>query len=71
MEALKILERNENLSWDYDGEADVLYISVGEPGNALGVDVGDGVVIRYNEDTGEMVGLTIIGVRQRSISALK
>ena len=29
MEAIKILEKKENLNWDYDEEADVLYISIG------------------------------------------
>lgn len=71
MEALKILQKKENLNWDYDEEADVLYISVGEPAKALGLDVGEGVIVRYQEKTGEVVGLTIIGVRQRSLVAMK
>ena len=70
MEALKIFERKENLNWDYDEEADVLYISVEEPAKALGLDVGEGVIVRYREDTGELVGLTIIGVKERSLIAM-
>lgn len=70
MEAVKIFERKENLNWDYDEEADVLYISVEEPAKALGLDVGEGVIVRYREDTGELVGLTIIGVKQRSLIAM-
>jgi len=70
METLKILERKQNLNWDYDEEADVLYISVGKPKKAVGLDVGEGVVVRYQEDTGEVVGLTIIGVKERSLKAL-
>ncbi len=30
MEALRILEKEEKLSWEYDDEADVLYISMSE-----------------------------------------
>ncbi len=71
MEMLKILEKKENLSWDYDEEADVLYISIGEPVKAVGLDVGEGVIIRYQEETGEVVGLTIIGVKQRSLIAMQ
>lgn len=71
MEALKILQKKENLNWDYDEEADVLYISIGEPAKALGLDVGEGVIVRYQEESGEVVGLTIIGVRQRSLVAMK
>ena len=70
MEALKILEKEENLSWEYDEEADVLYISLGEPQKALGLDVGDGVIVRYREDIGEVVGITIIGMKERSLRAM-
>jgi uncharacterized protein YuzE len=65
MEALKILEGKPQLNWDYDGEADVLYISVGKPRPALGVDIGDGVIVRWDEQKREVVGLTIIGLRAR------
>jgi uncharacterized protein YuzE len=71
MEALKILDKKENLNWDYDEEADVLYISIGKPVKALGMDTGDGVIIRYQEETGEVVGVTIIGVRERTSTAMK
>jgi len=71
METVKILEKPETLNWDYDEEADVLYISVGEPQKALGFDIGEGIVLRYNEAKNEVVGLTIIGVRERLISELK
>jgi uncharacterized protein YuzE len=65
MEALKILEGKPQLNWDYDEEADVLYISVGKPRPALGVDIGDGVIVRWDEQKREVVGLTIIGLRAR------
>ncbi|KAB2833532.1 MAG: DUF2283 domain-containing protein [Candidatus Brocadia sp.] len=71
MEAIKILDKKENLSWDYDEEADVLYISVGEPQKAVGVDIGEGAIVRYREDTGEVVGLTLIGVKERLLNSLK
>lgn len=71
MEAIKILDKKENLSWDYDEEADVLYISIGEPQKAIGVDIGEGAILRYREDTGEVVGLTLIGVKERLLNSLK
>ena len=71
METLKILDKKENLNWDYDEEADVLYISIGEPVKALGLDSGEGVIVRYQEDTGEVVGVTIIGVMERAAASLK
>ena len=70
MEAIKILDKMENLNWEYDEEADTLYISVGEPKPATGIDIGEGVIVRFDETRGEVVGLTIIGVKERSLSAL-
>jgi len=71
MDAVKILERKERVDWDYDEEADVLYLSVGKPRKATGVDIGQGVVIRYDEKKKEVVGLTILGVRARLVQSLK
>jgi uncharacterized protein YuzE len=65
MEALKILESKPQLNWEYDEEADVLYISVGKPRPAVGVDIGEGVIVRWDEKKKEIVGLTIIGLRER------
>jgi hypothetical protein len=42
-----------------------IYLSVGAPRSAVGVDIGDGVVLRYDEETQEVVGLTVIGLRQQ------
>jgi len=63
--------KTEHVYWDYDEEADVLYISVGEPVKAVGLDIGGGVIVRYSEERGEIVGLTIIGIRERSLRALR
>jgi uncharacterized protein YuzE len=71
MEAVKILERKERVDWDYDEEADVLYLSIGKPRKATGVDIGDGVVVRYDEKKREVVGLTILGVRARLVESLE
>lgn len=70
MEAIKILEKQENLDWNYDEEADVLYISIGEPRKALGVDIGEGAIVRYIESSGEVVGLTLVGVKERVLKSL-
>jgi uncharacterized protein YuzE len=72
MEAVKILEKKEHVNWDYyDEEADVLYLSIGNPRKATGVDIGQGVVVRYDEKKREVVGLTILGVRSRLAESLK
>lgn len=66
MEAVKLFENKDvPLDWDYDGEADTLYLSFGAPRPAVGLDVGEGILIRYDENAKEVVGLTIIGVGRR------
>jgi uncharacterized protein YuzE len=70
MDTVTILEKPETLNWDYDEDADVLYLSIGEPQPAIGIDIGKGVVLRYNETEKIVVGLTIIGLRARLLKEL-
>lgn len=70
MEAVKILEKRERLDWEYDEDADVLYLSIGKPRKATGVDIGQGVVVRYDEKRREVVGLTTLGMRARLVKSL-
>jgi uncharacterized protein YuzE len=67
---MTILEQPTTLHWDYDEEADVLYLSVGAPRPAVGVDIGEGLVIRFDEAEQSVVGLTVIGLRARTLQAL-
>ena len=66
MEPVELSLAKEAPRGSYDEGADVLYISLGEPRPALGVDVGDGLIVLYDEDTNEIVGVTIIGLRKRA-----
>lgn len=70
MEALNILEGRQTLNWEFDEEADVLYISVGEPRPAVGTDIGEGVIVRYDEKQKEVVGITILGFRARTLQSI-
>ena len=65
MEAVKILGKPDSLRWDYDDEADVLYLTIGEPKPAVGVDIGEGIVVRDDETDKQIVGLTLTGLRER------
>lgn len=71
MEAIRFLEDTKNADWDYDEEADTLYMSVGKPREATGLDVGNGTIVRYDELTHEVVGLTFVGLRDRFIRQLR
>ena len=65
MDPVTPLEEQGTFEWEYDVEGDVLYLSEGTPRPALGVDVGDGLIFRYDESAGKLVGVTIVGVRSR------
>ena len=70
METIRILEKPTGIDWDYDEEADVLYLSIGEPQPAVGVDIGEGVIVRYDESQKEVIGLTLIGLRARLLMGI-
>jgi uncharacterized protein YuzE len=70
METLNISEKKTNLRWQYDAEADVLYISFGNPKNAEGIDIGEGTIIRILPDSQEIIGITILNPMHRTMSSL-
>ena len=70
METLNISEKKDKIKWDYDAEADVLYISFGNPMNAEGVDIGEGTIIRIQPDSKEIVGVTILNPLHRTLASL-
>jgi uncharacterized protein YuzE len=58
----------EKINLNYDEEADVLYISFGEPREAKdSVEVEDGVV--YSIAGNEVVGITITDFKSRTLKA--
>jgi uncharacterized protein YuzE len=70
METLNISEKKNKIKWDYDADADVLYISFGNPKNAEGVDIGEGTIIRIRPDTKEITGVTILNPLNRTLLSL-
>jgi uncharacterized protein YuzE len=70
VEAVRMLEGRDPVTRTYDEDADVLYLSLGAPRAAVGVDVGDGVILRYDEAANEVVGVTLVGMRAKLIRRL-
>lgn len=70
MDSIRILEDSKKVAGFYDKEADVLYISLGESCAAVAVDISDGVIARYNEESQSIVGITVTGLRQRVLKEL-
>ena len=67
---MEILESKHDLNWDYDGEADVLYICVASPKPAVGIDIGEGGIVRYDEAQRQVVGLSIVRLREKMLREL-
>jgi len=63
MEALKMVSKPKEVTWEYDEQADVLYISFGKPREAVTMDLGGGVLLRYSQDDKNIVGFTILGMK--------
>ncbi len=51
--------KKEKITIDYDQEADVLYLSFGEPKKAITEELGD-IGVRIDERNNEVIGLTVI-----------
>ena len=66
-----MVEKKENLQWDYDADADVLYISIGKQVKAEGIDIGKGTIVRVDPNSNEIVGFTIINPLKRTLQELK
>jgi uncharacterized protein YuzE len=49
----------KKISIAYDQEADVVYLSFGEPVPAVAEEIQEGVFARYDPQTEELVGLTV------------
>ena len=62
------------ISISYDKDADVLYLSFGKPTKAVGEEIDTGIFARFDPQSEELVGLTVInfskkfGVKPREVS---
>jgi len=59
------------LKYDYDSSADVLYAFNDNPQPAKVTDVGNGLLLRTDVETGNLVGFTIIGFKEKGYDSDK
>lgn len=59
MEKIK-LPQGKTVNSYYDKEADVLYVSFGEPKSSETLDTGEDLLIRFDPVTGEITGFTVL-----------
>ncbi len=55
----------EELQMNYDPQGDVLYCSFGSPREAIGVEREEGVIIRLDPETNDVIGVTIVDFSKR------
>jgi hypothetical protein len=70
METLKILKNRRNINWDYNDETDIFYLTIGNPQNAIGMDIGEGLIVYYDESQKEIIGLNLTGLRKKVLKKL-
>lgn len=59
--------KNDNINYFYDQEADILYLSKSKPGKKdISDEVDDGVIARFDNNTNEVKGLTILDFATRT-----
>lgn len=49
----------------YDSDADVMYMSFGEPSTAVGDEIEDGTFARYDPDSHDLIGITILNFSKK------
>jgi len=54
------LKNSEPLNLHYDRSADVLYLSLGPPREAITIEVEEGILTRIDPETRQVIGFTII-----------
>jgi len=50
----------------YDNEADVMYLSFGDPKKAESEEIAPGLFARYNPETGDLVGVTVVNFLKKT-----
>jgi len=56
--------QEQELTWRYDKEADVLYLTFGEVTPAYGDELNNDIVLLHSLDDDRIVGLTVIGYKE-------
>jgi len=59
------------VNYDYDKEADILYISLGKPKEAICVEKETGILFRVDPFRDKVVGITVVDVKKKFHSLSK
>jgi hypothetical protein len=60
--------KQNNISYNYDRLCDILYVSIGLPRPSYGGDISSGIIARYDMNTDELTGVTILDCKMRYLN---
>jgi uncharacterized protein YuzE len=60
------MDKSKALTYHYDQDEDILYVSLGEFTPSVCVEQDDGLLVRLDPDSGEVVGFTILDFALRA-----
>lgn len=60
------MDKGKTLTYHYDRGEDILYVSLGEFSSSVCVEQGNGLLVRLDPDSGEVVGFTILDFALRA-----
>ncbi len=61
----------KELIYSYDKERDVLYVSIGEPQDAIADEIVDDIFVNLNPESKKVVGFTIINFEKKFVKNKK
>lgn len=64
-------QKVKNKFLDYDSENDVLYLYFEKAQEAISREVGDGIFLRLDPNTDQVVGVTVLNIRKKILPADK
>ena len=59
------MKKKIEIDFHYDREVDVLYASIGKPRPATSIEKGNGILLRIDPKTNDIIGFTVIKYMKR------
>jgi len=60
------MDKAKILNYHYDGEEDILYLTLGDSDSALCIEQDEGFLVRIDPESGVVVGFTVIDFSLRA-----
>jgi hypothetical protein len=70
MKEIKILTNRIDINWDYNDETDTFFLSAGNPQGVTDIDIGEGLVVYYDQIGEEIIGFNLTGLRSKLLKKL-